>query len=556
MIKYIFIGCCAVLISSCVVVGLNVKRKTPSNPSKYPEFTLADTLRGAVTPYRANNDIHYYDINIDVDIDKKYISGYVDICFNALTDIDTIQIDLYENMNVSAILYENDTLEFNRRYKALMVGFRNSLKKGGNYKIRVFYNGNPKVAPRPPWEGGFVWEKDDDKNPWIGVSCELDGASLWWPVKDHLSDEPDSLRMSVTIPQGLFCVSNGRLIDRVQRGSKEKFIWKTTYPINTYNATLYIGNYEHFTLPYNKRDTTYLLDFYVLPKNLELAKEHFKQTIDIISFFENCFGEYPWWRDGYKLVESPYAGMEHQTVIAYGNKYKNFYGQKFDHIILHETAHEWWGNSLTASDYADVWLHEGFATYSEALYVEHYRNYDSYLKYLNFYSLLIKNKQPVIGPFGVNYWNYKDGDVYMKGALILHTLRNIINNDEIFFDILKTYYNQYKYSIVTTEDFINVVNEKTGKDYDWFFNQYLYRRDCPKLEWNYVFNTIKQQYEIKFKWSNMDSKFQLPVLIRTSEDKVWIYPSNKVNHCTFHNGGAVYLNTNNSYISIVKNKKL
>jgi len=264
------------------------------------------------------------------------------------------------------------------------------IRKNEMARITVFYEGQPQKAARPPWDGGFVWKKDKDGNPWIGVACELDGASLWWPVKDHLSDEPDSLQINVTIPEGFFCVSNGKLQQRIKENGRETFVWKTLYPINTYNATIYIGNFKHFTLPYKKQDSILNLDFYVLTYNLDKAKSHFQQASEIIRFYEMRFGDYPWWNEGYKLVESPYKGMENQTAIAYGNDYKNWIGKNFDYIILHETAHEWWGNSVSASDYAEIWLHEGFATYSEALYVEHTEGYNAYLKYLNFYSLLIR----------------------------------------------------------------------------------------------------------------------------------------------------------------------
>jgi len=424
------------------------------------------------------------------------------------------------------------------------------IRKNEMARITVFYEGQPQKAARPPWDGGFVWKKDKDGNPWIGVACELDGASLWWPVKDHLSDEPDSLQINVTIPEGFFCVSNGKLQQRIKENGRETFVWKTLYPINTYNATIYIGNFKHFTLPYKKQDSILNLDFYVLTYNLDKAKSHFQQASEIIRFYEMRFGDYPWWNEGYKLVESPYKGMENQTAIAYGNDYKNWIGKNFDYIILHETAHEWWGNSVSASDYAEIWLHEGFATYSEALYVEHTEGYNAYLKYLNFYSLLIRNKQPLIGPFDVNYWKYRDGDVYFKGALLLHTLRNVIDNDSLFFDIIRTFYHENKYTVTSTKNFIELVNRMTGQDYGWFFGQYLYNRACPQLEWQYGPDKEDRSYELYYRWGNVNADFKLPVTVDADGKSRIIYPTSEIQVLKLSTGDPVTLNLFNSYIAL------
>jgi aminopeptidase N len=545
-----------ILMSSCAVIGINNKRKTPLKPGKYPEFTLEDTLRGKLTHFRSSYDVSYYDINIDVDIKNKFIKGYADICFKTERIIDTIQIDLYENLKINKIVFQGRELQYYREYKAIFILFNEKIQPGENCTLTVHYEGKPVVAPKPPWEGGFVWKKDKDKKPWIGVACELAGASLWWPLKDHLSDEPDSLKLSVTIPGGLFCVGNGKLTDHFKKDNKETFVWKTNYPINSYNVTLYIGNYQHFQLPYPRGDTVNPLDFYVLPYNLEKAKAHFQQAVDILQFYESAFGEYPWWQEGYKLVESPYAGMEHQTAIAYGDKYKNTFGSAFDYIILHETAHEWWGNSISVGDYAEIWLHEGFATYSEALYVEYINGHKAYLDYLSLYSIFIKNKRPMIGPYDVNFWDYKDTDVYMKGALTLHTLRNILQNDTLFFDIIKTYYNRYKYSIVSTRDFINIVNEKTKGDWNWFFNQYLYSRICPQLEWNFVYNTITGQNEFRYKWNNVETDLRIPVIVKSGRSEFTLFPGKKIQVLALKTENTISINTENSYISLKKNKSL
>jgi aminopeptidase N len=543
-------------LNSCAVIGFNKSRKTPHRPGSYPEFTEKDSLRGQLTRFRSAYDVTFYDLNVDLDIENRYLKGSVDIGFAVTEDMDTMQIDLYENMKVERIMHDGDTLLFYRKYNAVFIRFDEMMHKGEKHTLTVYYEGKPKVAPRPPWEGGFVWKKDRDRNPWIGVACEIAGASLWWPVKDHISDEPDSMRISVTIPGGLFCVSNGKLIARSEQNGRETFVWETHYPINTYNATLYVGNFRHFTLAPPREDTLLPMDFYVLPYHLEKAMTHFMQAGDILNFYESVFGEYPFKEEGYKLVESPYEGMEHQTAIAYGDKYRNLFRGGFDYIILHETAHEWWGNSVSIGDYAEIWLHEGFATYCEALYVEHVYGHEAYRRYLSFYAMLIRNKRPIIGPYDVNYWNYKDTDVYMKGALILHTLRNLIHNDPLFFDIMHTFYETYKYSIASTKDFIHIVNEKTGCDLTWFFNQYLYSRVCPCLEWHLVRSRMTGQNEFRYRWNNLSADFHLPVRIQYGKQKSILYPSRSVQTIMINTDGDVSINTDDSYISLKKNKSL
>ncbi len=285
-------------------------------------------------------------------------------------------------MTIDSILYEKRKLSYYRKFNAVFVLTGKSVSDNQNVKLSIYYHGKPVIAANPPWEGGFIWSKDKNNQPWVAVSCEVDGASLWWPVKDHLSDKPDSMKLSFTIPSGLNCVSNGKMIDSIASGAKTTYRWKVTYPINSYSATFYFGKYAHFSIPFKGIDTTFNLDFYVLPYNLDIARKHFEQIVNMLHFYESVYGPYPWPRDGYKLVESPYEGMENQTAIAYGNGYKNLVNL-FDQIILHESAHEWWGNSVTVPDFAEVWIHEGFATYSEALYVEHEYGHQCLFKILD-----------------------------------------------------------------------------------------------------------------------------------------------------------------------------
>jgi aminopeptidase N len=556
IISYVIIILSAIIVTSCSLAGLNISRSTPRKAFKYPEFSANDYLRGALNKYRSCFDVKFYSLNVDVNIEKKSIVGRVDIDYIALNNFDTLQIDLYKNMQIDSIVSNNNKLSYYRTYNAVFVIAVNPILTGEKGSIQVYYHGKPTIASKPPWEGGFVWSKDDSKNPWIGVACEVAGASLWWPCKDHLSDEPDSMHINISVPQGLFCVCNGQLADSITYNNKTTYKWRVNYPINTYNATLYIGKYSHFSQSYQGIDTVFNLNYYVLPYNLEKAKNHFKQVDNILGVFEQKFGEYPWPNDGFKLVESPYAGMEHQSAIAYGDSYKNRYGL-FDYIILHETAHEWWGNSITVADYADVWLQEGFATYSEAIYVEQTRDYNTYINYLNVYSWFVKNKRPVIGPFNVNYWDYKDGDVYFKGALTLHTLRNIIDNDSVFFDIIHTFYNKFKYKIVCTNDFISIVNEKMGSDYNWFFKQYLYNRTCPELVYKFSYSSRSGSNVLYYKWNNLDADFQLPVNIECDGTKNLIFPTREWQRLDFPKTfKEIYVNPNNSYIAQKRVKKL
>jgi aminopeptidase N len=499
----------AFIVSACSVIGLNIKHKTPRRAAVYPVFTEKDTLRGSITPLRKNNDVTFYHINLDVDIEQKSLKGNVEIRFTALEDLDTIQIDLYSNMIIDSILMNARQLKYKRKYNAVFVGMYQTIAEGLSSAITVYYHGNPQVAHRPPWEGGFVWKEDKNKKPLIGVACEEMGASVWWPVKDHIYDEPDSVKMRVTIPQDLFCVSNGTLKSREERGDRTTYNWETPYPVNTYDITINIADYRHFSIPY-PHNPLLKLDFYVLPDHVEEARTLFQNAVGVLEAYEYYFGEYPWIRDNYKLVESPFAGMEHQTAIAYGSGFKN--NRMNNYLIIHETAHEWWGNSVTAPDYAEVWLQEGFATYSEALYAERINGYDAYLSLLQLYSFFIKNKQPVVGPRDVNYWNYKDGDVYMKGALTLFSLRNAVNDDKLFFDIIKTFYQTHKYSTAHTSEFVSLVNEKTGQDYSAFFQQYLYHRECPNLEYT-SYKTGKNEYCFAYKLSNTIPGFKMPIQV-------------------------------------------
>ncbi|MEW6468081.1 MAG: M1 family metallopeptidase [Bacteroidota bacterium] len=515
--------------------GFHREVHNPKKKGRYPRFSKEEKLRGERSPLRDCYDVTCNELHVSVDPLKKYLKGKVKIDASAVSAFEVLQVDLYPNMRANSITFNGSPAKYERKHGAVFITAPQKIKAGERFSIEVAYEGEPLPARRPPWDGGFVWKKDKQLNDWIGVACQTEGASLWWPCKDENSDEADSTLINITVPAGLFCVSNGQFrgIDSLSSKTEHTYRWFVSYPINNYNVTLYIGKYRHLSDSYKSPVTgkTLALNHYVLPWNYTMAQKHFQQLKDHLAFFEKTFGEYPFYRDGFKLVESPYAGMEHQTAIAYGNGYKNDFNGWFDYIILHETAHEWWGNSLSASDLAHVWLQEGFATYSEALYVEHIQGKNAYLDYLYWQRMTIKNKRPLIGPMGRKYFSYKDGDVYMKGTWTLHTLRSVIADDPLFFDIIKTFHVENSMKQVTSDAFIALVNKKTGKDYSWFFKQYLSKRKAPFIEYCYAGG------KLYYRWKNTDSDFVMPVELVTGNGKrTMIYPTAKVQAMTLPDG--------------------
>lgn len=368
-----------------------------------------------------------------------------------------------------------------------------------------------------------------------------------------MNDEADSTDVTITVPKNLVAVSNGVLKDTSSSADKTTYHWHISYPINNYNVTIYVGNFKllHDTYASTIYLKTTQLNHYVLPYNYEKAKNHFQQVKKHMAFYEKMFGEYPWQRDGFKLVESPYAGMEHQSAIAYGNGYKNDYQNLFDYIILHETAHEWWGNSVTAADLSDAWIHEGFASYCEALFVESISGYKEYLDYMYWQRVTILNKRPVVRKKEIRYFDYHDSDIYGKGSWILHTLRTTMANDSLFFDILKTFRTENHLKEIYSETFIDLVNKKTGKDYNWFFKQYLYQREAPFMEFCWMNDALY------FRWKNTADDFVLPVKIKVRDKTITIQPTNKIQKIELSNTyPEFYDNSDELYYGTIKNKNL
>lgn len=507
------------------------------------QFTRADSLRGTLTPERSCYDVKYYDLNLRFDTEKQWIGGYNEIVFDGVHDAPEMQVDLFENMVITAIERDGKPVTYRREHNAVFI---ESPVLAGNRQsvVRIYYQGNPTTAKNPPWDGGFTWKEDTKGNPFVGVACEGIGASLWWPNKDHLSDEPDSMTMSFEVRQPMICVSNGTLEDQESlEDDFTRYHWKVHYPINNYNVTVNIGTYAHFQDVYVSFDGDSLdLDYYVLPENLKKARKHFQQVQSVLEAYEYYFGKYPFWKDGYCLVETPYLGMEHQSAIAYGNDYrKGYFGttmlkdMDWDYIIVHETAHEYWGNAVSVDDHAEMWLHESFSTYMEALFVEFHWGKDVAQDYMNALRPFITNKAPIIGPPDVNFDRFTSSDHYMKGAWVLHTFRHTLANDSLFFATLRTFYDKFAYKVADTDDFLEHVNTMTGKDFGPFFRQYLYRAGIPALE--YHLRARINKLEMLYRWKpGLESGFDLPVQIQCGQQSETIIPGSdwkkvRLTHC-------------------------
>ena len=505
-------------------------------PSHYDwgKFTRADTLRGMLTPLRTCYDVTCYHPDIRINPADSSIKGSNTIRFKVVSPFQKMQVDLFPNMNVDKILFEDGKeCSYTREFGAVFITLPVKLENG-EHQILFYYSGRPQVAKRPPWDGGFTWTHDKEGNPWVCVTCQETGASLWWPNKDHQSEESDSTLLSITVPPGLEDISNGRLrsITTTKDGWKT-YNWFVSAPINNYDVTVNIGRFKHFGGIYTSTDGSKLtLDYYVLPENYEKAKIQFKEVKTMLKCYEHYFGKYPFYIDGYKLIDAPHNGMEHQSAVAYGNHYWKGYvgrssskvGLKFDFIIIHESAHEWWGNSITSADVADMWIHESFGAYAEALYVEYNWGRKESLDYINAKKQSVRNQRPIIGPYNVNHSG--DGDMYDKGQLVLNTLRDVINNDSLWFSILRGIQKKYYHQIVTADDITNYINNTTGTNYNYFFDQYLRYPGIPEF---FAFVTQKgDETVVLYKWNADVKDFHMPIEVTTAKNKYkFIYPTEK-----------------------------
>ncbi len=475
-------------------------------------FTRKDSLQGGLRPERNCFDVTHYTIDLKIDIKNKFISGSNEIDFKVVDETQKIQIDLFENLEIDSITWNKQKLQFNRDNNAVFINFPNKLQTNNQEKIQFYYHGNPVNARRAPWDGGFVFRKDINGNDWVGVACQGFGASCWLPIKDSQSDEPDNgVLIKIAVPDGLTNVSNGRFVGKENlNNGYTRWDWEVKNPINTYDITVNIGDYVHFSDKLDDLD----IDYYVLSYHRDKAEKHFADDVKpMLKCFQEKFGEYPFKEDGYKLVETSYLGMEHQSAIAYGNLFLKGYmgndlsktgvGKLWDFIIIHESGHEWFGNSITSRDIADMWIHEGFTQYSEIVYTECIWGYEKAMQYANGLKGNVSNDEPIIGPYGVN--KEGSGDMYPKGALLLNTLRHVVNNDTLWWNIIHDYATTFKHKIIDTQAVIDFFNQKSGMNLTSIFNQYLRTTSIPKLE-------LKIEKKKLFtKWVDVESNFSMPI---------------------------------------------
>jgi aminopeptidase N len=492
-----------------------------SGQEKKPVYTHADTLRGSLNENRDWWDVMRYDIRVTPDFSTKTIIGVTSIQFKALRDGSTMQVDLQQPLIIDKI----DRASFTREGNIAVVELRHPVKKGATEKITVYYHGKPIEASNPPWNGGWVWKKDQQGRPWMSVACQGIGASVWYPCKDHQSDEPDlGASLSMTVPDTLMAVGNGRLTGSSKDNGAATYTWEVKNPINNYLIIPYIGKYVNFKDTLSGEKGSLDLSFWVLDYNLHRAMEHFSQVKLMLRAFEYWMGPYPFYEDSYKLVDAPYLGMEHQSAIAYGNKYMNGYlgrdlsgtgwGLKWDYIIVHESGHEWFANNITTKDIADEWVHEGITNYSEVLFTEFYYGKQAANEYCYGLRKGIHNDRPLIGPYGVNKENTED--IYPKGANLMQLIRHSINNDEQFRQILRGLNAFYYHQTVTSKQVEAYISQHAGFDFSTIFDQYLRTTQIPRLEF-YVDSIASS---LSCRWTNCLDGFSLPLILSASGNKI------------------------------------
>ena len=499
-------------------------------------FTEQDTLRGSITPERAWWDLNFYHLDIKVDPDNKFISGSNTIRYTVLEEKQMLQVDLQPPLKIEKITQDGKDLKFTSNINAHFVNLEKPQVKGAINEIKVSYSGHPKEAVRAPWDGGFSWKKDVNGNHFVATSCQGLGASVWWPNKDHMYDEVDSMAISVEVPKNLMEVSNGRLLKKESHEKTNTYHWYVNNPINNYGVNVNLGDYVHFGEVFEGEKGPLTMDYYVLRDNLEKAKIQYLDAPKMMKAFEHWFGPYPFYEDGYKLVEVPYLGMEHQSSVTYGNGYQNGYlgrdlsgtgwGLKFDFIIIHESGHEWFANNITDRDTADMWLHESFTAYSENLFLDYYYGNEASSSYVIGTRKNIENIKPIIGPYNVNKTG---GDIYYKGANVLHTLRQLLEDDDKWRAIFRGLNKEFYHQTVTTQQVENYLSKHTGIDLTAYFNQYLRTTKIPMLEYKL------DEKELRYRYTNIVEDFDMPVLMHLDDQQLWIFPTGEWKSSTLQN---------------------
>ncbi len=504
-----------------------------SNSSFAQQFTKADTLRGSLTsPFRTCYDINFYHLTVKVDIDKKFISGDNQFSFTATTNFKTLQFDLFDNLQIEKVVYNNINIPFKREFNAVFITFPDSIKAKSKQHFTVHYSGYTTLAKNAPWDGGFVFATHNNGQPWVATACQGLGASSWWPNKDQQADEVDSMRISLIVPDTLMGVSNGKLENSTALPNNyTQYNWFVANPINNYGVVLNIANYTKISESYKNKYRPLSVDCYVLPENIDKARKHLTKNVkQMLTAFEYWFGAYPFYTDGYKIVETPFLGMEHQSCISYGNNYQNGYagkdlsgtgwGLKWDFMIVHESGHEWFGNNITSKDIADMWIHESFTNYSEALFTEYWYGKAAGKAYVLGLRKNVLNDKPIIGYSGVN--NQGSGDMYYKGANMLHTLCTIINKDKTWRAILKGLNTKFAKQTVTTQQIENYINTVAKQNFTPIFNQYLRFKNVPVFVYKIKNNTLF------YNWKADVVGFNMPLEIAIKGKLIKIYPTTQI----------------------------
>jgi aminopeptidase N len=486
------------------------------------QFTRADSLRGSLTsPFRTCYDINYYHLDVKFDIAEKFISGNVLFKFTATRDFSQLQFDLFDNLSIDKVVYKGQELPFKREFNAVFLTFPQTIAGGSHEQFTVYYSGHPTIAKRAPWDGGVEYNTDSLGHPWVSTACQGMGASVWWPNKDQQADEADSALISISVPTGLKDVSNGRLRKVIDlHNGYTRFDWFVANPINNYDIEANIGDYAHYSDIYNGEKGKLTLDFWPLSYNLAKAKKQWgENAVRMIKAFEYWFGPYPFYEDGYKLIESHHLGMEHQSGTAYGNHYQNGYlgrdlsgtgwGLKWDFIVVHESGHEWFGNNITSKDLADMWIHESFTNYSESLFIEQYYGKQAGQEYVHGTRMNIQNDGPIVGVYGVN--KEGSGDMYYKGGNMLNMIRTIINDDEKWRSILRGLNKTFYHQTVTYDDVVNYISDQSGIKLQDVFDQYLHYRDLPILE------LMFKNGKLMARWVANVKGFNMPVRARVND---------------------------------------
>ena len=502
-----------------------------SGIAQQSNFSKQDTLRGSITPERVWWDLLHYNLDFKVSPSSKNIEGSNLIRYEVLSQNQLMQIDLQPPMKITSVLENNKELNYNREGNVYYVQLKKNQQIGAINEITIHFKGAPKISNNPPWDDGFTWGKDNNGTDFIATSCQGGGSSIWWPSKDHMYDEPDQgIELSITAPKHLISVSNGRHIQTKENSNKTNTsTWKVINPINNYGVNINIGDYVHFTEEYKGKKGVLDCDYYVVSYNLEKAKKQFKEVSRTLEAFEHWFGPYPFYEDSYKLVEVPYLGMEHQSSVTYGNGYKNGYkgidlsgtgwGLKFDFIIVHESGHEWFANNITNIDIADMWIHESFTAYSENLFLDYHFGTEASNAYVTGTRKNIQNDKPIIGNYNVN--NSGSSDMYYKGANMLHTLRQIIDNDKKWRSILVGLNKDFYHQTVTTLQIENYIDKYFEIDLKPFFNQYLRTIKIPTLDYKLENNNLL------YKWSNVVDGFSIPIKVFINSSSQWIRPTSR-----------------------------